>query len=224
MQSETWRRLLLLAALVAGIAAAWYWRDHLSAESVATFIGELGWVAPLVFIGGYIIATVFFMPGLLFTLAGGALFGPIYGTLYSLTGATIGATLAFLICRFLFRDWIQNRFGTRLKTLNEGMAREGGFYLYSIRMIPLFPFFVVNLVPAFLGVPLRTYVLGTFIGIIPGSIVFTTVGAGLGSIFDRGEEFTAAGILTPEIIAALVGLAVLALIPVVYKKIKARRG
>ena len=93
-----------------------------------------------------------------------------------------------------------------------------------LRLVPLFPFFLVNLVPAFLGVSLRLYVVGTFIGIIPGTFVFATVGAGLGSVFDQGGEFSAAGILTPQIITALVGLAVLALIPVVYKKIKARSG
>ena len=93
-----------------------------------------------------------------------------------------------------------------------------------LRLIPLFPFFVVNLVPAFLGVPLRTYVIGTLLGIVPGSFVFATVGAGLGSLFDSNEAFTAAGILTPEIVTALVGLSLLSLLPVAYKKIKARRA
>ena len=93
-------------------------------------------------------------------------------------------------------------------------------YLLVLRLVPLFPFFVVNLVPAFLGVRLSTYIIGTFFGIIPGTTVFASVGAGLGSIFDSGEAFSLTGILTPQIIAAMIGLALLALIPVAYKKIK----
>jgi len=105
----------------------------------------------------------------------------------------------------------------------EAGCQENAFsYLLVLRLVPLFPFFVVNLVPAFLGVSLVTYVLGTFFGIIPGVVVFASVGAGLGSIFDAGEAFSASDILTPQILMALIGLAVLALIPVVYKKIKAR--
>jgi uncharacterized membrane protein YdjX (TVP38/TMEM64 family) len=97
-------------------------------------------------------------------------------------------------------------------------------YLIVLRLVPIFPFFIINLVPAFLGVPLPTFVLGTFVGIIPGSFVYTTVGAGLGSIFDAGGTFSLQGVLTPQIVAALVGLAVLALVPVIYRKIMARRG
>src|SRR5262249_61054398 len=89
---------------------------------------------------------------------------------------------------------------------------------------PLFPFFVINLVPAFLGVSIWTFVLGTFVGIIPGSFVYTTVGAGLGSVFDAGGTFSLRGVLTPQIVTALVGLAVLAMVPVVYKKLTAQRG
>jgi uncharacterized membrane protein YdjX (TVP38/TMEM64 family) len=97
-------------------------------------------------------------------------------------------------------------------------------YLIVLRLVPLFPFFVINLVPAFLGVSLGTFVLGTFVGIIPGSFVYTTVGAGLGSVFDTEGTFSLREVLTPQIITALVGLAVLAMVPVVYKKIMAHRS
>jgi uncharacterized membrane protein YdjX (TVP38/TMEM64 family) len=106
--------------------------------------------------------------------------------------------------------------------MEDGFRANALSYLLVLRLVPLFPFFVVNLVPAFLGVSLRTYMVGTLIGIVPGSFVFATVGAGLGSIFDSGQSFTARGILTPEIVTALAGLAVLALIPVIYKRIKSR--
>jgi hypothetical protein len=111
-----------------------------------------------------------------------------------------------------------------------GLGMEDGFrddalnYLLVLRLIPLFPFWIVNLVPAFLGVPQRTYVLGTLIGIIPGSFVFASVGAGLGSVLDSGQEFSPSSVLTPQIVIALVGLAVLALLPVAYRKWRARRG
>jgi uncharacterized membrane protein YdjX (TVP38/TMEM64 family) len=97
-------------------------------------------------------------------------------------------------------------------------------YLLVLRLVPIFPFFIINLVPAFLGVPLSTFILGTFLGIIPGTFVYATVGAGLGSVFDAGGTFSLRGVLTPQIVTALVGLAVLALIPVVYKKLTAQRG
>ena len=108
--------------------------------------------------------------------------------------------------------------------MESGFRENALNYLLVLRLIPLFPFFVVNLVPAFLGVSLRIYVLGTLVGIIPGSFVYATVGAGLGSIFDSGEEFSLKGILTPEIVTALVGLAILAIVPVIYKKFRARGG
>jgi uncharacterized membrane protein YdjX (TVP38/TMEM64 family) len=93
-----------------------------------------------------------------------------------------------------------------------------------LRLVPIFPFFIINLVPAFLGVPLSTFILGTFLGIIPGTFVYATAGAGLGNALDSGESFTLRGVLTPQIVTALVGLAVLAMIPVVYKKLTAQRG
>jgi uncharacterized membrane protein YdjX (TVP38/TMEM64 family) len=106
----------------------------------------------------------------------------------------------------------------------EAGFQENAFnYLLVLRLIPLFPFWIVNLVPAFLGVKLRTYMLGTLIGIIPGSFVFASVGAGLGSVLDSGQEFSPSSVLTPQIVIALIGLAVLALLPVAYRKWRRRR-
>ena len=108
--------------------------------------------------------------------------------------------------------------------MEAGFQEDALSYLLVLRLVSLFPFWLVNLVPAFLGVPLSAYVAATFIGIIPGTFVFVSLGAGLGSIFDTGGECTLSGVFTPWMIAGLIGLAVLALIPVAYKKIKARRG
>lgn len=106
----------------------------------------------------------------------------------------------------------------------ESGFRENAFsYLLVLRLIPIFPFFVVNLVPAFLGVGLRTYVVATFLGIIPGSYVYALVGAGLGSVFEQGGDVTLGGVFTPEVIGALVGLSLLSLLPVAYKRWRGRR-
>ena len=122
-----------------------------------------------------------------------------------------------------FRDLLQPRVGPWLAKLQRGFAENELNYLLFLRLVPLFPFFVVNLVPAFLGVRLRTFVVATFFGIIPGSFVFASVGAGLGSLFDAGRDCSLDNVLTPQIILALVGLALLALVPVVYKRFAARR-
>jgi uncharacterized membrane protein YdjX (TVP38/TMEM64 family) len=110
-----------------------------------------------------------------------------------------------------------------MKKMEAGFRENALSYLLVLRLIPIFPFFIVNLVPAFLGVNLRTYVVATFVGIIPGTFVYALAGGGLGSVLDAGEQFDAATVLTPEVIAALVGLAVLAMLPVIYKKLRGRQ-
>ena len=108
--------------------------------------------------------------------------------------------------------------------MEAGFCENAFSYLLVLRLVPLFPFFVVNLVPAFMGVPLRTYVTATILGIIPGSFVFASVGAGLGSLFEANRSFSLAGVLTPQVIAALVGLSLLSLVPVAYKKLRTARA
>ena len=107
--------------------------------------------------------------------------------------------------------------------MEEGFRRDALSYLLVLRLIPIFPFWLVNIVPAFLGVPLRTYVLGTFVGIIPGSFVYASVGNGLGAVFDAGGTPDLGIIFAPAILLPIVGLAVLALLPIVYRRFKARK-
>ena len=135
-----------------------------------------------------------------------------------MTGATIGATLIFLFAKAIFGENALDRFGAPAAKLAEGIRRNAGPYLLVLRLVPLFPFFLVNLVPAFVGVKLLTYVLTTFFGIIPGTAVFSLAGAGLGSVLDQGGAITPGSILTPEIIAGLVGLAVLSLAAIPLRK------
>jgi uncharacterized membrane protein YdjX (TVP38/TMEM64 family) len=147
----------------------------------------------------------------------------VWGTIYTVIGATIGATVLFLIAKTAIGDILRAKAGPWLQKMEAGFQENALSYLLILRLVPLFPFFVVNLAPAFLGVAVSTYVIGTFIGIIPGTFAYASAGAGLGSIFDAGKELTVDNVLTPEIRIAMVALIGLALIPVVYKKIKARQ-
>ena len=149
---------------------------------------------------------------------GGFLFGTLETTTYVVFGATVGATVIFLAARYAFADYLRAKAGASVRKMEDGFRENAMSYLLFLRLVPVFPFWLVNLVPAFIGVSTRTYVLGTFFGIIPGTFVFASVGSGLGGVFDGGGEPDLGIIFTPGILLPIVGLAVLALIPVFYKK------
>jgi uncharacterized membrane protein YdjX (TVP38/TMEM64 family) len=232
--SFSFTRLIPLLVLVAGLVAFFALGLHRSInftilrdnrEALLTWVQNAGLLAPLVYILVYAVAVAFSLPvGAVLTITGGFLFGAVWGTLYTVIGATIGATGLFLIAKTALGDLLRAKAGPWLHKMESGFQENALSYLLVLRLVPLFPFFVVNLAPAFLGVAVSTYVLGTFIGIIPGTFAYSSTGAGLGSIFDAGKEFTVGNILTREIRIAMVALIALALIPVVYKKIKARQG
>ncbi len=178
-----------------------------------------GWVAANTalaaagFVAIYIAATALSFPGgALLSLTGGFLFGPVFGTALIAVGATIGATIVFMFARALFGDQVLTKIGEQQPQLVAGLRRNAWSYLLVMRLIPLFPFFLVNLVPAFVGVSLATYVITTFLGILPGSAVYSLSGAGLGDVLDRGSDISVGSVFTPTIIAALVGLSVLSLL------------
>jgi uncharacterized membrane protein YdjX (TVP38/TMEM64 family) len=169
-------------------------------------------LAAFAYVGIYTLVVAFSLPGALFlTLAGGFLFGAIAGTVFTVIGATIGATLVFIFACTVFGDNALKRFGPQAEKLAINIQRNAWSYLLVLRLVPLFPFFLVNLIPAFAGVGLVTYVVTTFFGIIPGTAVFSLSGAGLGKILDSGEAISIRSILTPEILLALSGLALLSL-------------
>ena len=191
--------------------------------ALMAYVATMPVKAILLFVLAYAVATALSLPGgIILTLTGGFLFGIWEGTVAVIIGATLGASMLFLAARSLFADALRTKAGPWLVKMEAGFKNDALSYLLVLRLIPGFPFFVVNLVPAFLGVPLRTFVIATFFGIIPGTFVFASIGAGLGSIFDSMQEFSLKGALTPQVITALVGLAVLSLIPVAYKRIKVR--
>ena len=182
-------------------------------------------LSALAFYLAYAVMTALSVPGgALLTVTGGFLFGTVYGTALSVLGATTGAALLFLAARTAFSDLLRARAGSAIERMRDGFRANALSYLLFLRLIPAFPFFLVNLVPAFLGVRLSTFVLATLLGIIPGSLVFTLFGSGLGEVFDRGEPLSLGAVLRPEIVAGLVGLAVLSLAPVLYGRFRRNRS
>jgi uncharacterized membrane protein YdjX (TVP38/TMEM64 family) len=195
-------------------------RDWLRAQVDANAV--LG-AATLIVVYATVIA--FSLPaGAVLTIAAGFLFGTVVAAGCVVFGATLGATAVFLAARTALADVLRAKAGAGLRRMEAGFRENAWNYLLVLRLIPIFPFWLVNLVPAFLGVPLRTYVLATFIGIIPGTLVYASLGSGLGAIFEAGETPDLGIIFKTEVLLPILGLAVLAALPVVYKKIKARRG
>jgi uncharacterized membrane protein YdjX (TVP38/TMEM64 family) len=175
--------------------------------------------AALAYVGIYITVVALSLPGALFlSLTGGFLFGALTGALLTVTSATCGATIMFLVARTLSGDRALERLGTRGVLFSQNIRRNAWAYLLALRLIPLFPFFLVNLAPAFAGVGLATFVFTTFFGIIPGTAIFSLSGAGLGAVLEQGGAISAKSILTPEILAALSGLALFALLSIPLRR------
>ncbi len=193
-------------------------------ETLSGFVARNFLLAALAYVVAYAVAVALSFPGaVILTLTGGFLFGAVFGTLLTVLGATIGATLVFLFARTIFGENALDRFGAPAQRLAEGIRRNAASYLLVLRLVPLFPFFLVNLVPAFVGVRLPVYVLTTFFGIMPGTAVFSLAGAGLGSILDAGGTLDLGSILTPQMIGALLGLAALSLAAIPLKNRFAQR-
>jgi uncharacterized membrane protein YdjX (TVP38/TMEM64 family) len=173
--------------------------------------------AVVAFILLYIAVTGLSLPGaVILTLGGGFLFGSILATIFVNVGATAGATLAFLAARYVLRDWVERKFGRWLEPLQQGFAKNAFSYLLTLRLIPLFPFFVVNLVSGLTRMNVGTYVAATALGIIPGSFVYAYAGRELGTINSLKE------IASPSVLTAFLLLAALALTPLLYKKLSGK--
>jgi uncharacterized membrane protein YdjX (TVP38/TMEM64 family) len=173
-----------------------------------------------VYAGIYILVTSLSLPGAaVMTLAAGALFGLVAGTVVVSFASTIGATLACFISRFILRDWVQGRFGDRLKTVNEGIENEGAFYLFTLRLIPVFPFWLINLLMGLTKMPLKTFYWVSQAGMLAATIVYVNAGRELGKI----ESLS--GIFSPTLILSFI---LLGLFPLMTKKAiafyKAKKG
>ena len=209
-------RLVLVLGLALGIALAIVYRDRFDVVDLENWVSNAGVLAPLVFMLIYALAAVLFLPGSVITLAGGALFGPIFGTFYSLTGATLGAALAFLISRYLASDWIASKAGGRSRQLISGVEAEGWRFVAFVRLVPLFPFNLLNYALGLTRIKFLHYLIATYVFMLPGALAFTWLGY-------AGREAVGGGdSLLQKILIALALLAVVAFLPRIVGSI--RRG
>lgn len=179
---------------------------------------------PLVFMTIYALSTALSLPGGLFlSFLGGFLFPQPFSTLYVIAGATIGATSLFLAARTALGDYLKKKAGPRIKKMEKGFQKNATPYMLFLRLVPFIPFWLVNLAPAFFNIRLRTYIWTTLVGITPGAFVNTQIGRGLGAIFESQGSLTFSVIFNTEVKIALTCLAFFALIPIIYKKWKAKK-
>ena len=223
------KKKLAIASLVAVLIALFFFFDlgrYLTLESLKAnrdalrSYYEAHW---FLMAGGFIILyiaqTALSLPGAaILSLAAGAVFGAVTGTLYVNIGATVGATLAFLVARYLFRDAVLRKFGANLEKVNRELEQRGFNYLLFLRLVPAFPFFLVNLGAGLTKLPLRTFFFGTMIGIIPGSFVFCNAGASLATISSMSE------VASPRVLGSFALLGLFAISPVIYQKVRQGRG
>lgn len=169
-------RLMILLVVVVGVALAVVYRDDLDVVVLERWVAAAGPVGPMLFMVIYAIGTVFFLPASVLTLAGGALFGPVAGTFYNLAGATLGATIAFVIARYLASEWVERKVGGRLKQLKKGVEGEGWRFVAFVRLVPLFPFVLLNYALGLTRIGLLPYVIASYLCMLPGAIAYTYLG------------------------------------------------
>jgi uncharacterized membrane protein YdjX (TVP38/TMEM64 family) len=215
MNTNRLMRILLILTLVAGVALAVLYRNRFDVAALQSWLQEAGIVAPLLFMLIYALAAVLFLPGAVLTLAGGALFGPVLGTFYNLTGATLGATLAFLIARYLASDWVARTAGGRVKQLIDGVENEGWRFVAFVRLVPLFPFNLLNYALGLTRLKLGHYIIASYVFMLPGAIAYTYLGY-------AGREAVAGG--EGLIRKALLALALLAVVAFLPRLIRMLRG
>lgn len=212
--NKTVPRILLGLVLLAAVGAAVALREHFDAAALQAWVEGAAAAGPLVFMALYALATVLFLPGSVLTLAGGALFGPVWGTLWNLTGATLGASLAFLISRYLGADWVTRRAGPRLQRLNDGVTSEGWRFVAFVRLVPLFPFNLLNYALGLTRIPFLAYVLASWVFMLPGAIAYTWLGY-------AGREALAGGEgMIRNILIALALLAAVIFLPHFVRKLR----
>ncbi len=219
--------LVLAGALFMALGGHRYLTFAALAENrqwLCALVARDGSASVLVFILGYAgLVALSFPAAELLTLAGGFLFGRWFGAAYAVIGATSGATIMFLAARAGLAD-LATRAGPWVRRFESGFRKDALSYLLVLRLIPLFPFWLVNLVAGAIGLRLWVYVLGTFIGIIPGTFVYASLGSGFGTLVAKGRPPGLAILLRAEVFLPILGLAALALLPVVYKRWRARNG
>jgi len=204
----------LLVLLIIGITYVIQNRELINVEALENWVSDAGAAGPLVFMLIYIIGTIFFLPGSFLTLAGGALFGPVWGTFYNLTGATIGAIISFIVARYISHDWVEKQSGNRLKALSEGVEADGWKYVAFVRLVPLFPFNILNYALGLTKIKLSHYSIATYICMLPGAIAYTYLGyVGREAVVGDQE-------IIQKILIGISLLATVSLLPGIMKKFR----
>lgn len=215
--------LILLLLLVIINTCCIYWEDWMIQDHIGEiqgFVAAHTLLAPLLFILTYTVLTAFSVPiGAILSIAGGFLFPQPFSTLYVIIGATAGATLLFAAARTLFHETLEKRAAPYLERMRAGFQENEASYMLFLRLVPGFPFWLVNLAPAFLGIHLRTFVWTTALGIIPGAFIFTQAGAGL-STLSAADDISIDTIFNRDVKIALIALALFALLPAIIRKLK----
>lgn len=190
-------------------------------DDLKDFVEKAPLLAPIIYIAVYIAVVALSIPGAIFlTLLGGFIFDQPFSSLYTVFAASTGAFVVFSIAKYAFEEHLEKKVAPYLQNIKKGMHENGVYYLLFLRLVPLFPFWLVNLAPAFLNVRNSTFYWTSLLGILPGSIVFCQIGSGLDAIFESGQEPTLQSILNPEMKIALICLGLFALMPVVLKNLK----
>jgi len=214
--------IILLLAIIFG------WTDYVSLSGFRThqveivkFIQSEYYLSILIFIGVYILSTALSIPGaLILTTIGGYLFGAFPGALFSLVGATIGASILFIAARGAFGELFKPKLGSSIDKMRLELTKNAFFYLLFLRLAPVFPFFVINIAPAFLNVSFSNYFFASFIGMIPGALVYALMGSGLNKTFMIEGGFDTMPDISLEFLAGFIGLAVLSLVPILLRRRK----
>ncbi|MEM1148573.1 MAG: VTT domain-containing protein [Pseudomonadota bacterium] len=232
-QRPIWIKLWPVYLIAAAMIGAWQYGvfQYLSLETLREqqevlqgFVANNLALAVAIFVLIYAAATLFMIPGALWiTIAGGFLFGLIGGSLATIAGATLGASMLFFAAKTSIGSALRERAGPFMAKMEAGFNENPFSYMFALRLLPVVPFPVANIAPALLGAKYREYVITTAIGIIPGVVAYTWVGSGLGATFAAGEDPNLA-IIARNMLPALAALGVVALIPVIYKKITGRKA
>ncbi len=211
-------RLIPGIIIITGIIVAFSQRAHFNSNLLQQWLKEMGFWAPLVFVGVYSLSTVLFLPGSVLTITGGVLFGPLMGTVYNLAGATCGAVCAFMIARTSASSWVHKRVGGRIKVLINGIEQQGWLFVVFVRLVPLFPFNLLNYALGLTRIRLKHYILATVLGMVPGSFVYTYIG------YAGREAMGGAEGIPLKIIVSFSLLVLLIFIPFFIKRMKKEKG
>lgn len=203
MNSKIVTRVAIIVLLAATGAGAWAFRDWIDLARLEALVDSAGALGPLAYMALYALATVLFLPGALFGIAGGALFGPVWGSLWNLIGATVGATISFLIARYLAAGWVERRAGGAVKRLVQGVEAEGWRFVAVTRLVPFVPFNLLNYALGLTRIRLDHYIVASFVCMVPGTVAYTWLG-------HAGKEALAGN--ASAVRYALLALGVLALI------------